>query len=59
VKNHVWRPLYLVLGVIALFLLIRHFLMPRLTIRRTVAATPFVLFWLINKIVPSLKVAEK
>lgn len=25
----------------------------------TVAATPFVLFWLINKIVPSLKVAEK
>jgi hypothetical protein len=25
----------------------------------TVAATPFVLFWLINKIVPSLKFAEK
>jgi hypothetical protein len=25
----------------------------------TVAGTPFVLFWLINKIVPSLKVAEK
>jgi predicted CXXCH cytochrome family protein len=29
VKNHVWRPLYLVLGAIALFLLIRHFLVPR------------------------------
>jgi hypothetical protein len=25
----------------------------------TVAATPFVLFWLINKIVPSLKFADK
>ncbi len=28
-KNHVWRPLYLVLGAIALLLLIRHFLVPK------------------------------
>ena len=27
--NHVWRPLYLVLGAIALLLVIRHFLVPK------------------------------
>lgn len=28
-KNHVWRPLYLVLGGIALLLVIRHFFVPK------------------------------
>lgn len=28
-KSHVWRPLYLVLGAIALFLVIRYFLVPK------------------------------